>query len=460
LIDRFGDMDDNSATLDIVRACVLTPNPVIDPADLVRRAMHTNAFTKVPLQLYIEGLGQYRAGNYEQAIDCFRQSLILDPAWNARAINYPALTMAYYRLGKVEEARAAMASAEKAIDAWIEAMFQGRIGTMPIPWSDWLECQHYYREAKRLVTGTAPSDDPRLRAVRERALAPLSLGDAENLLEKGRAHAAQGEWDQAASDYGRALDLIPVHVSYFSPAIPFCAEMVQSPEIFAKLIERRPKDARLWVARGQAYARRHQWKEAVADYAGVMEDRHPDDGASFEYASVLLLSGDVAGYRRFCQGLLKRYDQKTADAFSASNIIHICTLAPAAIDDPTSLVAWAKAWVTNQSHAGWAHARLGTALYRAGRWGEAVGSLRKAKEVHPAWPGHCVSDMFLALTHLRQGNTAEGRQCLDRAEQWLTNANQQLAKHKNGFPPAIHPSDWLTVQVLRREAEMLLAGRP
>jgi tetratricopeptide (TPR) repeat protein len=451
---------DNNDALNIVRTCTLTPEPLIDTADLVRRAKHANAFEKVNWKLYIEGLAFYRAGNYEQAIDRFRQSLSLDPNWNARAINYPPLAMAYYRLSKVEEARAALASAEKAIDGWIEAMFQGPVGTMPIPWFDWLECQHYYREAKRLVTGAVPSDDARLRAVRERALAALSLGDAENLLETGRAHAAQGEWEQAASDYGRALDLIPDRLSYFSPAIPLCADMVQTPEIFARLIERRPKDARLWVARGQEYARRHQWKEAVADYARFMEDRPPDDGASFEYASLLLLSGDDASYHRLCQGLLKRYDPKSADAFSASNIIHICTLAPAAIDDTARLVEWAKAWLTNQSHTGWAHARLGTALYRAGRWDEAVRSLHKAEEVHPAWRGHCVTDMFLALAYLRQGKTIEGRQCLDRAEQWLTNANQQLAKYKNGFPPAIHPSDWLTVQVLRRETETLMDDRP
>jgi hypothetical protein len=66
----------------------------------------------------------------------------------------------------------------------------------------------------------------------------------------------------------------------------------------------------------------------------------------------------------------------------------------------------------------------------------------------------------LALAYLRQGKTVEGRQCLDRAEQWFTNANRQLAKYKNGFPPAIHPSDWLTVQVLRRETETLMADRP
>jgi tetratricopeptide (TPR) repeat protein len=113
-----------------------------------------------------------------------------------------------------------------------------------------------------------------------------------------------------------------------------------------------------------------------------------------------------------------------------------------------------------QPHTGWARNRLGLALYRAGRWQEAIRYLREAQEIQPSWPGHCVDDMFLALAHYRLGQRDEGRRWLDKAERWLASADRDLAAMKTGFPPTVHPSDWLQVQVLRREADGVLAGPP
>ena len=123
-------------------------------------------------------LAHYRAGQYELAVQRFLDSLNMDLNWNARGINYPPLAMAYHRLGQADEARAALAAAEQAIDGWTEVMVQGPVGTWPILWFDWLECQHFYREARLLLTGSPPPACPRLRLLRERALAALSADPA------------------------------------------------------------------------------------------------------------------------------------------------------------------------------------------------------------------------------------------------------------------------------------------
>src|SRR5262249_53191228 len=160
----------------------------------------------------------------------------------------------------------------------------------------------------------------------------------------GRDHAARGEWNQAVVEYLQALELVPGGLSYFSKASQLCADMVESPEVFARLVQQRPRDARLWVTRGRSYARHRQWDKAVADYARVMERRSPDDGATFEFACLLLLSGDTAGYREYCRRLVEKYEGSTR-SFPATSAIGVCALAPGAVDDPLRLVRWAEVWV-------------------------------------------------------------------------------------------------------------------
>jgi serine/threonine protein kinase len=182
MLQRFGDDAIELATLETVRACVLDPDPKIDAADLVQHAERVVRYQKIHWHFYVAGLAHYRAGQYEQAVERLQESLTVDPNWRARAINYPALAMAYHRLGKSKEAREALVSAEKAIDEWIETMMASPVYFRPIPWMDWLECQHYFREAKQLLTGSPPPADPRLRIVRERALAVLEPDGSERLL--------------------------------------------------------------------------------------------------------------------------------------------------------------------------------------------------------------------------------------------------------------------------------------
>jgi len=177
MLRRYPDEDGDN---EVVRACVLSPKPVIDPNDLVRRAERMNAKDRAPWKVYFEGLALYRAGQYKQAIERLEESLTMDPTWVARAINYAPLAMAHFRLGNPDQARTSLASAEKAIDDWTDFILREPVdSTLPIPWFDWVECRLYYREAKLLITGSPPPDDPRLGMIRQRALAALAPQDAE-----------------------------------------------------------------------------------------------------------------------------------------------------------------------------------------------------------------------------------------------------------------------------------------
>jgi tetratricopeptide (TPR) repeat protein len=126
--------------------------------------------------LYVAGLAHYRAGQFDDAVARLSQALD-DRGWRERSIAYPALAMAYHRNGQADEAKEALASAEEAIDQWTQEMLEAPVGRMPLLWFDWIECQLLYREARLLLTGFAPADDPRLRTIEQRALAAIQ-GDA------------------------------------------------------------------------------------------------------------------------------------------------------------------------------------------------------------------------------------------------------------------------------------------
>src|SRR5207249_1741766 len=94
--------------------------------------------------------------------------------------------------------------------------------------------------------------------------------------------------------------------------------------------------------------------------------------------------------------------------------------------------------------------RLGSVLYRAGRYDDAVQWLNQADRSQP--PGGEAEHMFwLALCHARLGHAAEARQWLDQGTRWLDQALQRK--------PEENPLRWderLLQQQVRREAEALL----
>jgi tetratricopeptide (TPR) repeat protein len=197
---------DPFSTAATVRSCLLVPASAGNPADLVRRAEKLLAAPPWPggnrffpgggapprpfepfdgggrpagpprgmafpfraPGLYIVGLAHYRAGQYEQAVARLRSALGADPRWPSRMLAHPLLAMAHLRSEQAERAREVLAAAEKTISQWTDEMVQGRVGAMPVPWFDWLECLLLYREA-RILLGAAPPDDPRLRTIERRA---------------------------------------------------------------------------------------------------------------------------------------------------------------------------------------------------------------------------------------------------------------------------------------------------
>src|SRR5262249_18513324 len=98
----------------------------------------------------------------------------------------------------------------------------------------------------------------------------------------------------------------------------------------------------------------------------------------------------------------------------------------------------------------------GLVLYRAGRYAEAVRQLDQACKVH-GQGGNAYPWLCLALAHQRLGHAAEARRWLEKSAQWIKKATRE--KLKDSFPPT--PLQWddrLSLELLRREAEVLIGG--
>src|SRR5262249_20182085 len=144
-----------------------------------------------------------------------------------------------------------------------------------------------------------------------------------------------------------------------------------------------------------------QWKEAGDDFEKVLTFRMI--ASSSRILSSLIRArvgqGDVAGYRRACTALREGKTFTDATPTTLLNTqAQLCVLAPDALADPEQAVQLAeRAWAQEKTAVG--RNTLGAALYRAGKWEQAVAMLgpNDGADAPYAW-------LFLAMAHHRLGH--------------------------------------------------------
>jgi tetratricopeptide (TPR) repeat protein len=415
---RFWGTPISAFACELIRACVLDPDPGVDSAAPVELADLVVADEpNLCYHLYLLGITKYRAGQHEEAVRRLRDSLNADPAW---LLPYPILAMAHHRLGQAAQARQALEAAERVLDQWTRERYEkqgaywidhrGATAFWPVAWWDWMECQHYYREARLLIDGSPPPDDPRLHALRARAFAGL-------------------RWPSRAEvEYAEVLKAWP-----HDRQIRFEAH----------------------VNRAQSLVHLGQWRQAAGEFTRASE-LQPEVAFLWRHRAIALLAaGDLDGYRQTCASMIQRFE-KTTDAKTASNVLMACVLREDALADTAPLLPLARVAAPSWHFGTYAR---GAAMYRAGRYEESVRCFEaEAKAFRPrAWEW-----CFLALGHSRLGHADEARRCLAEAVAWIEAADKQELDDLTGTRPAW--GDWdepVVYPLLVREAEALLseAGR-
>jgi serine/threonine protein kinase/Flp pilus assembly protein TadD len=401
-----------------IRASVLAPDSGVDAAALVEPAeLLVAAEPQSCYYLYLLGIAQYRAGKYEEAVRRLRESLTAGltagaPAW---LLPSPVLAMAHHRLGQTTQARQALETAQRTLDQWTrdrytkeEALWEhhrGATAFWPVAWWDWVECQHYYHEAKVRIDGSPPPDDPRLHVLRARAFAGL-------------------RWpSRAAVEYAQALKAWPQ-----DRQIRFEAH----------------------VNRGQSLIHLGQWAEAASELA-LANELHPEVANLWRKRAITLLAaGDVSAYRQTCAAMVKRF-VKSDDTYTACNVLMACVLREDALADPAPLLVLARVAALHWHFGTYVR---GAALYRAGQYEESVRCLEAAAKAFRPRPWEWC---FLAMGHARLGHADQARRCLAEAVAWIEAANQQELDDLTGTRPAWGNWDESVVYpLLVREAEAVL----
>jgi tetratricopeptide (TPR) repeat protein len=281
--------------------------------------------------------------------------------------------------------------------------------------------------------------------------------------ERCFAYLSLRQYEKAAADCTRGIELNPKEWSFWARRGDAYRGMGLHDKALAEYrqaLALAPKEEWTWKSRGHLYAEMGQWDKAAADFAKAAELAPKQAQAWYYRALVRLGASDMEGYRRICADILERFG-KTEDPDTAYWVAWPCVVAPEAIAKPELLVPLAEKSLTKGPTNYDYLTTLGAAQYRAGRFEEAVKRLDQAAAAYKPEARFrqpvAYSWFFLAMAHHRLGQAGEAQKSLDKAVQWMDQANQ-----KKGQDAASQvPMPWnrrLTLQLLRGEAETLIGA--
>jgi tetratricopeptide (TPR) repeat protein len=274
--------------------------------------------------------------------------------------------------------------------------------------------------------------------------------DRNTWVEAGLIRDRLGQTDQAAADFGRALDLLPRNRFFGSTRSWLIVGLAGHERVFAALLALRPDDKDLWIGRGRYNALHDRFVQAAEDYArGIEPTSSPGTHEYYEFACALLLAGDMDRYREVMQSLIDKFDE-TKDPPLAYELARACIITPEMPADSERVIRWARL-AAESSPLAWHSHVLGAAYYRAGNYEEALRWLNDSLE-RPWNLGRTMNQFLLAMTHLRMGHA---EQAAALRQDSIRSYEQMESRRVDGAVPGVFAADWMTIQIYRREVESL-----
>ncbi len=362
------------------------------------------------------GLAQFRGGQWQASLDSLENSRKLRPADQGEdAATLLVIAIDSWRLGRKDEARKYYAQGE------------GEVERSP-PSSELVYC---LQAETALLLGERLS--PGLR------------------LHLARSAVASHDLDSAAAEYAAAIDASEDNSNWDSPRKRVCREVALSDEVFGRVVALRPKEADLWVGRGDNRILRRAWSAATDEFAKAIDPPSVQD-TSFEYAALLLLLGDSQGYQKFCRRLAGSVGDPASgeDAFIMARTTAI---GPAEAVEPQQVVAWAERAVKDDSRPWQLHV-LGLALFRIGQFDLAMSRLEESNSGQWAKSSKAQNWLVQAMIESRRGHRDEACRLVDRARQAMREVEPKVPNEP--VRANVSPTDWVELAVLLREAEAMI----
>jgi tetratricopeptide (TPR) repeat protein len=281
-----------------------------------------------------------------------------------------------------------------------------------------------------------------------------AAGSAAALLDAARRQHLLGRYATAVEDYSKALKLDSKQAlayrdrgeAYFllGRYRDACADFDEAKKLNPDL---RYSDTALQAlqARGLAFAEAGQWSKAKDDFGKAIRAGGARGNTPRQNALLRLAAGDLPGYRRECDHLLQRLDDKPAAAV-ANPVIWTCVLGPGGVGDYTHLVEMAEDGVDNHPKEWIYHTTLGAVLCRKGDFTPAMQRLLQGMRLGDG-TGHVQDWLFLALAYDGLGHPEMARPYLDKAARWIEQNRASLAWDQR-----------LELLVLRQEVEKQLGA--
>ncbi len=312
------------------------------------------------------------------------------------------------RTARVWDAPAPLPDDLPRLAAWVEAAtgleMDERGAIRVLDRSAWLE-----RRQRLEQLGGPPPLDPAPR------LDPILFGLVPTA--RGDAWKERGLWDRAEAAYAEAVHARPLNTS-------------------------------VWYALARLHVERGHLDRAAATLADAVRLMPEDSQLRARFGLALLWAGDRAGWRRSNIAALDRFGG-TIPASSANYVAWACVLGPDDSADPQVPVRLAEAAVRAAPDSSKLNAlnTLGAALYRAGRFDEAIRRLEDCTRLQGGEGGHD-EWVFLAMAHHRLGHRELARRWLDRLQ------DLGILKDPTKFWEGVE------IRVLRSEAEALILYDP
>jgi len=289
----------------------------------------------------------------------------------------------------------------------------------------------------------------------QRRLADESRRQAETAL-----YDAKVQRDRAEANFAKAgFQLSEGSTLWFDPDPAGTGEaLAPYDEVFARVVQARPEDRNLLIARFHYFGSHHRWREADEMVARIIE-LDPVDGQARDYHRALLLfTGDLEGYRWACREEEARLVAEGKDARAAQFLGQYRSNRPRDAGPPLPAPAPPADLLAARLHGG-------IRDYRQGQFTAAVRQLAAVPGLtkHPL--KLTLAQLFLAMAHQRLGQVTEARRELEAARTWHdwlgrihrwevrdSTEGQELMDYRW--------TERLIVTILRREAEALIVYDP